>query len=168
MLRTSPRPNHNQSTDQFMGIIFLIGLLGSCLVFGPGLVAGVIAWQKGYRPWFWLLSFGPVGMILILFKPNLNKATTPEERERWESRADWTGGVLSGFTAFVMFGIPLIAVVGYFSMSLTPAAPRPVPPAPPMTAKVIEPAPVSSGPATTAEAPSVDKTGATPQDDKPE
>ncbi len=127
-----------------MSFIFLIGLLGSFLVFGPGLVAGVIAWLKGYRPWFWLLSFGPVGMILILFKPNLNKATTPEERERWESRADWTGGVLSGFTAFVMFGIPLIAVVGYFSMTLAPAAPRPVPTAPAMSTEWFEIPPDSS------------------------
>ena len=151
-----------------MSFIFLIGLLGSCLVFGPGLVAAVIAWQKGYRPWFWLLSFGPVGMFWMLFKPSLDKATTPEERERWESRADWTGGVLSGFTSFVMFGIPLIAVVGYFSMSLTPAAPRPVPAAPPMTVTVIEPAPISSGPTVTTESTSADKLGETPQEAKQE
>ena len=151
-----------------MSFILLIGLLGSCLVFGPGLIAGVIAWHKGYRPWFWLLSFGPVGMFWILFKPSLDKATTPEERERWESRADWTGGVLSGFTSFVMFGIPLIAVVGYFSMSLTPAAPRPVPAAPLMKTERIETPSNSSEPPATTESTSADKTGETPDAAQPD
>ena len=107
--------------------VLLISLVGSCLLFAPGLVAAVVARHKGYRPWFWLLSFGPVGMIWILLKPNLRQATTPEERERWETSADWTGGVLSGFAFFLMFGFPMIAVLGFFSMRLAPPPPMPLP-----------------------------------------
>jgi hypothetical protein len=106
------------------GMIFVVFAAASILVFGPGVISAFVAWSKGYRPWFWLLSFGPVGTLLISLKPSLGKAATPEEREAWETRADWTGGILSGFTILPMFGLPLLLVVGMFSY-LSMAAPAP-------------------------------------------
>ena len=121
-----------------MGIIIVILALGFWFVIGLGLTAAYIAWKKGYPPWFWLVSMGPVGTLWILITPNLNRATTPEERERWETRANWTGGVLSGFTILPMFGLPLIGLVGalsYRSMAVGPPAP---PPTVTATATVVE------------------------------
>jgi hypothetical protein len=109
------------------GMIFVLFGAASILVFGPGLIAAFVASSKGYRPWFWLLSLGPVGMLVIALKPSLGKAETPEEREAWETSADWTGGVLSGFTILPMFGLPLIFVAGMLSYSSLAVAPPPLP-----------------------------------------
>ena len=90
--------------------------LCSGLFFGAGLFAAGVAYVKGYRPWFWLIPLGPVGALLMLLRPNLNRATTPEEREQWEQRADWTGGVLSGITLFCMMAMPIAGVMLIFSL----------------------------------------------------
>ncbi len=110
-------------------LILIILVLGFWLVVGLGLAAAFIAWKKGYPPWFWLVSMGPVGALWILLTPSLDQATTPEDRERWETRANWTGGMLSGFTILPMFGLPLIVLVGYFAWQSVPVGP----PAPPPT-----------------------------------
>lgn len=115
------------------GMIFVLFGAASILVFGPGLIAAFVASSKGYRPWFWLLSLGPVGMLVIALKPSLGKAETPEEREAWETSADWTGGVLSGFTILPMFGFPLILVAGWLSYSSMAVAPPPLPAGPVVT-----------------------------------
>ena len=94
----------------------VIFFLASCLYFGMGLIAACLAWVKGYRPWFWLISLGPVGALLMLLRPNLNRATTPEEREEWEQRADWTGGILSGITLFFAMGLSILGMVSVFSL----------------------------------------------------
>ena len=121
-----------------LSLVFL-GLVSSCLFFGPGVVAAFVARWKGYRPWFWLLSAGPFGMLLILLKPSLYRATTPEERARWEQQADWAGGILSGFTMFCMFALPILGMLTYYSVQRVATAPFPRPGntvAPPTTGKV--------------------------------
>lgn len=101
-------------------------IIASTLFFGFGLIAGMIAWYKGYRPWFWLLSMPPIGFLVIALIPGLGRATTPEERERMESRADWTGGILSGFTLVPMFALPLIGAMLYFVLQSQPVVPLPM------------------------------------------
>jgi hypothetical protein len=117
-------------------------IITSALVFGPGLISGLIAWNKGYRPWFWLLSFGPLGTLIVALTPALSRATTPEERERMESRADWTGGILSGFTVMPMFALPVLGALYFFSFSAPMVPPTPV---------LIEAGPEESAPAQAAE-----------------
>jgi len=119
-------------TISMMEIMILFG--SSVLVFGPGLLAAVIAWNKGYRPWFWLLAMGPIGLLWILMTPGLLQAATPEERERWETRTDWSGGILSGLTMLPMFALPLIGMLVFMSLRAPmpmrapmPTAPMPVP-----------------------------------------
>jgi hypothetical protein len=118
-----------------MGLVVLILFLSSCLLVGPGLYAALDAWMKGYRPWFWLVSLGPVGLLLMLLRPNLNQAKTPEERERWEQRANWTGGILSGVTLFCAI-MPVPAVLVLYSVRST-AVPR-------AAAVIVAPPPVSA------------------------
>jgi hypothetical protein len=104
-------------------MIVLILFLSSCLLFGPGLYAALDAWMKGYRPWFWLVSLGPVGLLLMLLRPNLKRATTPEEREQWEQRADWTGGILSGITLFFAMAMPIGGMMAIYSLRSVVTAP---------------------------------------------
>ena len=99
--------------------------LCSGLFFGAGLFAAGVAYAKGYRPWFWLISLGPVGALLMLLRPNLNRATTPEVREQWEERADWTGGILSGITLFFMMAMPIAGAVAIFSLRSVVVGPAP-------------------------------------------
>lgn len=99
-----------------MTVWFLIFFLCCGLFCATGLFAAVVAWMKGYRPWFWVASLGPIGALLMMLRPNLNRATTPEEREEWEQRADWTGGILSGITLFVAMGLPVFGMVAIFSL----------------------------------------------------
>lgn len=114
-----------------MGIILLvaIGLCGLLLLL-LGLISAIIANFKGYRPWFWILSMGPIGLIIMLVKQSLNRATTPEERERWETQADWTGGVLSGLTFMSVFALPILGAAAFLSARAV-AIPAPPPIAPP-------------------------------------
>jgi len=108
-----------------LSLVFL-GLVSSCLFFGPGVMAAFVAQWKGYRPWFWLLSAGPFGMLLILLKPSLHRATTPEERERWEQQADWAGGILSGFTMFCMFALPMLGMLAFYGVRSVRVPPAPI------------------------------------------
>ncbi len=123
----------------------LILFLSSCLLFGPGLLAALDAWMKGYRPWFWLVSLGPVGALLMLLRPNLNRATTPEEREQWEQRADWTGGILSGITLFFAMALPILGMVAFVGLRSVAVGPAPAViavPAQPIVDELVEmPAP---------------------------
>lgn len=105
--------------------VLVIFFLCSSVLFGLGLFSACLAWVKGYRPWFWLVSLGPVGALLMLLRPNLNRATTPEEREQWEQRADWTGGVLSGITLFFAMAMPIVGVLTFFSLRSVAVGPPP-------------------------------------------
>ncbi|MDB5342973.1 MAG: hypothetical protein JWP89_1350 [Schlesneria sp.] len=119
----------------FFGIIFIAMAVGSLIILGPGLVSAVVAQRKGYRPWFWILSFGLVGLLVTALMPGLGKAATPEQREHWETRADWTGGVLSVCTFMLMFVFPLMGALFFVGVSAPmagPAIPRPPVMAPPI------------------------------------
>ena len=111
----------------FFGIVFIVMAVGSLLILAPGLVSAVVAHRKGYRPWFWILSFGLVGLLVTALMPGLGKADTPEQRERWETRADWTGGILSACTFMLMFVFPVMGalfLVGVRAPMAGPAVPR--------------------------------------------
>ena len=116
----------------FFGLVIIAIAISGVFVFGPGFIAAVVAHRKGYRPWFWILSLGLVGMLVTLFMPGLVRATTPEQREQWESRADWTGGLLSGCTFLGMFVFPVVGVL-FFARAVTLMGAPPAPP-PPTTA----------------------------------
>lgn len=103
---------------EFYAIVFI-----AFIYFGPGLISGLVAWKKGYRPWFWLASMGIIGMLVIFAIPMLAKARTPEEREQMEWRADWTGGILSGVTM-----LPLVIVVFFNLMFVVRAQTMALPP----------------------------------------
>lgn len=109
-------------------IIEVILISASSLLFGSGFLACVLAWKKGYHPWFWLLSLGPVGLLFMLFSPSLFAAATPEIREKWEDRADWTGGILSGLTFFFLLVPPTIGFLTSFSLAAPPMPTRPMAP----------------------------------------
>jgi hypothetical protein len=110
-------------------VLILFACLG--VFFGSGFLAAFVAHGKGYRPWFWLLALGPVGLLLLLIKPPLRSAATPEERERWERRADWTGGILSVGTFFLLFALPAFALFGFASFRVARVAPPPATGVPP-------------------------------------
>lgn len=103
----------------------MIPFVASVLFCGCGLVSCVVAHAKGYRPWFWPLSLGPVGTLAILAKAPLSRAKTPEIREVWEQRTDWTGGILSGISLCSMCAAALVTL---FGISIFPSAPgaRPI------------------------------------------
>jgi 4-amino-4-deoxy-L-arabinose transferase-like glycosyltransferase len=139
----------------FFGIVFIAMAVGSLLILGPGLVSAVVAHRKGYRPWFWILSSGLVGLLVTVLMPGLGKADTPEQRERWETRADWTGGILSACTFMLMFVFPVIGALFFVSVSAPMAGPAiPIPPtmAPlitveePMDAEMLEVVPSADQP----------------------
>ncbi|HEY4262524.1 MAG TPA: hypothetical protein VGM98_20345 [Schlesneria sp.] len=111
-----------------MGLLLVLFVLGGGLFLGPGLISAFIAHRKGYRPWFWLLSMGLIGTVVTLIIPGLGKATTPEERDRWESRADWAGGLMSGFTFFSLLALPLMAALFFVGASRAAPAMRPMAP----------------------------------------
>jgi MFS family permease len=116
-----------------MGMIFVVLAVGGAIVLGPGLVSAVVAHRKGYRPWFWILACGLVGLLVTVLIPGLSQESTPEQRERWESRADWTGGLLSGFTFLFTGLLPVLGIMFFVgSWSAAPMnAPLPNPPPPP-------------------------------------
>src|ERR1700742_5028468 len=98
-----------------MGVSFLGLILAGGLLLGSGLISAVIAHQKGYRPWYWILSSGLLGTLIILIMPRLGRASTPEQRDKWEARADWTGGILSGLTFLAMFFVVMLVAMFFVS-----------------------------------------------------
>jgi len=108
-----------------MGIFLIITILLFGIILLSGMTAAIVANYKGYRPWFWILSMGPVGLILIVVKRGLNQAPTPEQRELWETRSDWTGGILSCLTFFMGFGLPFLGAALFLVARSAPIAPPP-------------------------------------------
>lgn len=137
----------------FFPMWIVLFFLTSSLFFGAGLIATCLAWKKGYRPWFWLISMGPIGLGLMLVKPNLSRATTPEQREQWEASADWMGGVLSGLSLFFLLAFPLLMMGFFVGLARAPIAPAPVI-LPPAASSTVE----TNGDAT----PVVEESGAEP------
>ncbi len=72
------------------------------------LISPFVAWKKGYAPYYWLLACGPVGLVVVCCLRSLKLATTPEEYERMEARANLIGSVLTGialFSSVSLFGL---------------------------------------------------------------
>lgn len=120
-----------------MGVgVGILELLISMVLFGSGLLAALIAWKKGYSPWYWLFSMGPVGLVVIAATPSLDSAKTPELREIWETKARWVGGVMSGLVVIPMVSVAMLGFLLFFSLRSTAVPPARV--AVPIVAPVIE------------------------------
>lgn len=113
--------------------VVILGLIPAT-IFGLGLVSGWIAWAKHYRPWYWLLSMGPIGTFVIAILPDLLSANTPEERDKLESKVNWTGGILSGMTFLPVVGLPVMGAIVFLSFRAAAPAPMPLIPPPGVTA----------------------------------
>lgn len=79
----------------------------------PSLLATLVGWAKGYRPWCWLLSL-PHGLIVMLFLPVCSRLP-PRRRRQQRNRGDKVGAFISGFnlviglfvmTSFIDFAPP--------------------------------------------------------------
>ena len=82
------------------------------MVFGCMIVSPFIARSKGYAPYYWFLALHPVGLILIANLAPLSTASTPEEREQMEARANLIGSILSGIAIFLSVGLVALVFVG--------------------------------------------------------
>lgn len=69
------------------------------------LISPFVAWKKGYAPYYWLFACGPVGLVVVCCLRSLKLATTPEEYERMEVRANLIGSVLTGIALFCSVGL---------------------------------------------------------------
>ena len=72
------------------------------LSFVSFLVSPLIAWRKGYAPYFWLFACGPIGLIVVSCLPSTTSAETPEQLELMQSRANTAGAILSGIAFFLV------------------------------------------------------------------
>ena len=61
--------------------------------------------EKRYAPYYWLFACGPVGLVVVCCLRSLKLATTPEEYERMEVRANLIGSVLTGIALFCSVGL---------------------------------------------------------------
>ena len=86
----------------FFTTITWVAILVSGLSFVSFLISPFIAWHKGYAPYFWLFAAGPIGLIVICCLASAKSATTPEQMELMQSRANTTGAILSGVAFFVV------------------------------------------------------------------
>lgn len=121
-----------------MGLLLFLGaVILSGIILVAGLITALVANAKGYRPWFWILAMGPIGLIVMVVRKSLDRATTPEERERWQAQADWTGGILSGLTFVAVFAFPILGMATFIvtRAAVIPPPPMVTPPpiAPPVT-----------------------------------
>lgn len=69
------------------------------------LISPFVAWKKRYAPYYWLFACGPVGLVVVCCLRSLKLATTPEEYERMEVRANLIGSVLTGIALFCSVGL---------------------------------------------------------------
>ena len=89
---------------------FISASISSFLCF---LISPLIAWKKGFAPYYWLFACGPIGLIALCCLPSLKSTTTPEDYERLESRANLIGGTLSIITIFLGFALMGTTIVGF-------------------------------------------------------
>lgn len=83
--------------------LFAIGFVTG-IIFVSFVTAPLIAWQKGYAPYYWMFACGPVGLIVVCCLRSLKAAKTPEEYERMEARANLIGSILTGVALFLSVG----------------------------------------------------------------
>lgn len=90
--------------------IFWVFLTVTSLSFISFFVSPLIAWKKGYAPYFWLFACGPIGLIVIAILPSTKQATTPEDLEQMQARANTTGAILTGIAIFLslMLIVPVV------------------------------------------------------------
>ena len=68
--------------------------LGAPLIFG--IIAALVARNKGYNWVYWFLALGLVGMIVIILMPDANRiGISSDEKAKIQKRGDLTGGILS-------------------------------------------------------------------------
>jgi len=77
----------------WIGLVFLAA---SAISFISFLISPLIAWRKGYSPYLWLFSCGPIGLIVIACLPSISSAQSPEQMELMQARANTTGAILTG------------------------------------------------------------------------
>lgn len=65
----------------------------------PSLLAALVGWAKGYRPWCWLLSL-PHGLIVMLFLPVCSRLP-PRRRRQQRNRGDKVGAFISGLNLVI-------------------------------------------------------------------
>jgi hypothetical protein len=97
-----------------IAIIFLAIPLASFVSF---LVAPLVAWRKGFSPYYWLFACGPIGLVVVCGLKSLKKANTPEEYERNEARVNLAGSILTGIALF-------LSVVGLIPLTMLGLIPR--------------------------------------------
>ena len=77
------------------------------------LISPLVAWRKGYAPYYWQFACGPVGLVVVCCLRSLRSAETPEQYERMETRANWIGGVLTGVAVFLSAGLAPLLILGW-------------------------------------------------------
>ena len=45
------------------------------------LISPLVAWRKGYAPYYWQFACGPVGLVVVCCLRSLRSAETPEQYE---------------------------------------------------------------------------------------
>lgn len=78
------------------------------VVFGCMIVSPLIARQKGYTPYYWILALHPVGLIVIANLPPLRDAKTPEQHQQMEFGGNRTGKRLSFIG--LLLAVPLLVL----------------------------------------------------------
>ncbi len=73
-----------------------------------GIPSVIIAWNKGFGPFRWLIAFGLIGLIVVISLPSANaKSITTEESEARTNRADNIGGWMAG----INIGLGVIGLI---------------------------------------------------------
>lgn len=71
------------------------------------IISPIIAMRKGFKPLRWILSFGIIGLVTVLFMPSARvDGITLEDAQRRAARANKVGAV--------MFGVSIILVAAIF------------------------------------------------------
>lgn len=79
------------------------------MVFGCMIVSPLIARQKGYTPYNWILALHPIGLIVIANLPLLRDAKTQEHCHRMESSGNRIGRNLSFIG--LLLAVPLLVLM---------------------------------------------------------
>jgi hypothetical protein len=95
-----------------LSVTAIVYFLVMVLSFISFLVSPFIAWHKGYAPYFWLFACGPIGLAVISCFPSAKTATTPEQLELMQSRANTTGAILSGIVFFLIAALVPTWLIG--------------------------------------------------------
>lgn len=96
------------SAIPLIGLIYIVVLVLSFVSF---LISPFVAWRKGYSPYLWMFACGPLGLIVIGCLPSVTTATTPEEMEIMQTRANTTGAILSAVALVLSAGLVLPALL---------------------------------------------------------